>query len=56
MPTQVPGEPYQRITVDEASKMLSGLSRCAGFVVAPKLQNKIKHIDIRIFNANFAIN
>ena len=38
--------------LDEASKMLSGLSRCAGFVVAPKLQNKIKHIEFIKLNSN----
>ena len=31
--------------LNEASKTLSGLSKCAGFVVAPKYQNKIKHIE-----------
>ena len=31
--------------LDEASKTISGLSNCAGIVVAPKFQNKIKHID-----------
>ena len=31
--------------LDEASKMISGLSNHAGIVVAPKYQNNIKHIE-----------
>ena len=31
--------------LDEASKMISGLSNHAGIVVAPKFQNNIKHIE-----------
>ena len=39
--------------MNETSKILSGLSSCAGFVVAPKLQNKIKHIEfIRLNSVN----
>jgi len=38
--------------LDEASKTLSGLSKCAGFVVAPKYQNKIKHIEFIKLNSN----
>ncbi|PPR47827.1 MAG: Heat-inducible transcription repressor HrcA [Alphaproteobacteria bacterium MarineAlpha5_Bin9] len=36
----------------EASKTLSGLSKCAGFVVAPKYQNKIKHIEFIKLDSN----
>ena len=38
--------------LNETSKILSGLSSCAGFVVAPKLQNKIKHIEFIRLNSN----
>ena len=38
--------------LDEASKMLSGLSNCASFVVAPKYQNKIKHIEFIRLSSN----
>ena len=38
------GESYDQI-LDRVSKTLSGLSNCAGLVVAPKYQNKIKQID-----------
>ena len=38
--------------LDEASKTLSGLSKCAGFVVAPKYHNKIKHIEFIKLNSN----
>ena len=38
--------------LNEASKTLSGLSKCAGFVVAPKYQNKIKHIEFVKLNTN----
>ena len=38
--------------LDEASKTLSGLSKCAGFVVAPKYQNKIKHIEFIKLSSN----
>jgi len=31
--------------LEKASQTLSGLSNCAGIVIAPKYQNKIKHID-----------
>ena len=31
--------------MDEASKLISGLSNHAGIVVAPKYQNNIKHIE-----------
>jgi heat-inducible transcriptional repressor len=31
--------------LEEASSMLSGLSHCAGLVVAPKLQEPLKHIE-----------
>ena len=39
-------------TLDEASKTLSGLSKCAGFVVAPKYQTKIKHIEFIRLSTN----
>jgi len=38
--------------LDEASRTLSGLSKCAGFVVAPKYQNKIKHIEFIRLSSN----
>ena len=41
--------------LDEASKTLSGLSKCAGFVVAPKYQNKIKHIEFIKLSSNQTI-
>src|SRR5262245_34119023 len=31
--------------LDEATRMLSGLSRCAGLVVAPKTERTLKHIE-----------
>lgn len=31
--------------LEEASSLLSGLSRCAGLVMAPKLESKLKHIE-----------
>src|SRR3546814_5074441 len=31
--------------LEEASSLLSGLSRCAGLVMAPKLESKPKHIE-----------
>ena len=37
------GESYEEV-LDEASKMISGLSSHAGIVVAPKYHNNIKHI------------
>ena len=38
------GTSYKEV-LDEASKTISGLSNCAGLVLAPKFQNKIKHIE-----------
>ena len=38
------GSSYNQV-LKKASQTLSGLSNCAGLVVAPKYQNKIKHID-----------
>ena len=38
--------------LDEASRTLSGLSKCAGFVIAPKYQNKIKHIEFIRLSSN----
>jgi len=38
--------------LNEASRTLSGLSKCAGFVVAPKYQNKIKHIEFIRLSSN----
>ena len=44
------GTSFQDV-LDEASKMISGLSKHAGIVVAPKYQNSIKHIEfVRINN------
>ena len=38
------GSSFQEV-LDDASKLISGLSNHAGIVVAPKYQNNIKHID-----------
>lgn len=38
------GSSYNEV-LEKASQTLSGLSNCAGIVIAPKYQNKIKHID-----------
>jgi len=38
--------------LDEASKMISGLSNHTGIVVAPKYQNNIKHIEFIRLNEN----
>ena len=38
------GSSFQEV-LNEASKTISGLSNCAGIVLAPKYQNKIKHIE-----------
>src|SRR3546814_14882710 len=32
--------------LEEASSLLSGLSRCAGLVMAPKLERKLKHLAV----------
>jgi heat-inducible transcriptional repressor len=48
---QSKGTSFQKV-LDEASKTLSGLSSCAGFVVAPKFQNKIKHIEFIRLSSN----
>ena len=45
------GSSYQEV-LDKASKTISGLSNCAGIVVAPKFQNKIKHIEFIRLNNN----
>ena len=45
------GTSFQEV-LDEASKTISGLSNCAGIVVAPKFQNKIKHIEFIRLNTN----
>ena len=39
-------------TLDEASRLISGLSNHAGIVVAPKYQNNIKHIEFIRLNKN----
>ena len=45
------GASFQDV-LEEASKLISGLSNHAGIVVAPKFQNKIKHIEfIRLNNS-----
>ena len=44
------GSSFQEV-LDEASKTISGLSNCAGIVVAPKFQNKIKHIEFIKLNS-----
>ena len=45
------GSSYQEV-LDKASKTISGLSNCAGIVVAPKFQNKIKHIEFIRLSGN----
>ena len=45
------GSSFQEV-LDEASKTISGLSNCAGIVVAPKFQNKIKHIEFIRLSTN----
>ena len=45
------GSSFQEV-LNEASKAISGLSNCAGIVVAPKFQNKIKHIEFIKLNSN----
>ncbi len=45
------GSSYEKI-LDKASKTISGLSNCAGIVVAPKFQNKIRHIEFIRLNRN----
>ena len=44
------GESFQDV-LDEATKMISGLSNHAGIVVAPKYQNNIKHIEFIRLNS-----
>ena len=44
------GTSFQEV-LDEASKMISGLSSHAGIVVAPKHQNNIKHIEFIRLNS-----
>jgi len=48
---QSKGSSFQEV-LNEASKTISGLSNCAGIVVAPKFQNKIKHIEFIKLNSN----
>jgi len=48
---QSKGSSFEEV-LNEASKTISGLSNCAGIVVAPKFQNKIKHIEFIRLNAN----
>ena len=48
---QSKGSSFQEV-LNEASKAISGLSNCAGIVVAPKFQNKIKHIEFIRLNSN----
>ena len=43
---------YFEDILDKASKTLSGLSKCAGFVIAPKYLNKIKHIEFIRLSSN----
>ena len=45
------GASFQEV-LNEASKMISGLSNHAGIVVAPKYQNDIKHIEFIRLNQN----
>ena len=48
---QSKGSSFQEV-LNEASKAISGLSNCAGIVVAPKFLNKIKHIEFIKLNSN----
>ena len=48
---QSKGSSFQEV-LNEASKTISGLSHCAGIVVAPKFLNKIKHIEFIKLNSN----
>ena len=48
---QSKGASFQDV-LDEASKLISGLSNHAGIVVAPKYQNNIKHIEFIRLNSN----
>ena len=48
---QLRGSSFEEV-LDEASKTISGLSSHAGIVVAPKYQNKIKHIEFIRLNNN----
>ena len=48
---QSKGSSFQEV-LNEASKTISGLSNCAGIVVAPKFLNKIKHIEFIRLNSN----
>ena len=41
--------------LEEASNMLSGLSRCAGLVVAPKIDEPIKHIEFVLLGPGRAL-
>ena len=45
------GSSFQEV-LDEASKVISGLSNCAGIVVAPKFHNKIKHVEFIRLNSS----
>ena len=47
---QSKGSSFQEV-LNEASKTISGLSNCAGIVVAPKFLNKIKHIEFIRLNS-----
>ena len=42
---------YQEV-LDEASKVISGLSNYAGIVIAPKFQKKLKHLEFIRLNKN----
>ncbi len=42
-------------TLEEATNMLSGLSRCAGLVVAPKLDEALKHIEFVLLGPGRAL-
>ncbi len=48
---QSKGSSFQEV-LSEASKTISGLTNCAGIVVAPKFLNKIKHIEFIKLNSN----
>ncbi len=48
---QSKGTSFQDI-LDKASQTISGLSNCASIVVAPKFQNRIKHIEFIRLNTN----
>ena len=48
---QSKGSSFQDV-LNKASKTIAGLSNCAGIVVSPKFQNKVKHIEFIKLSSN----